>query len=316
MLTKIIIEGMILSYEKYIMFIRISLRNSTIFKKGECTMAQDNKNHHLQVEYIKVIPGGNDTALVLKKNYSSKEKKAINDVILKKDTSIEQVGFVDLAGKPELQMAGGEFCCNATRSAAFYYLNGKPGKLKIIVNGKDVINAGVYDNGYAWCEIPLYHGDDVIIEKEPGIYQVRMNGMVSVVIQPEKARLYLEDKTKLKTIAMEFIDQYDLRSNEAVGIMFLERDQKIKLHPVVWVRDINTLYYETGCGSGTTATAMVEAFLKKENQKLEVIQPSGLAITAEITIENQNVVKAVISGEVNTDNNVVKVDVLEDDMEG
>lgn len=278
-------------------------------------MKQNNNSNHLKVEYVKFIPGGNDTALVLKKDFTAEEKKAINDVILKNDTSIEQVGFVDADKLPELQMAGGEFCGNATRSAAFYYLNGKPGKTEVIVNGKDVINAGVYENGDAWCEIPLYHGNDVFVEKEPGIYQVKMNGMVSIVIQEDVASLYLQDKSQLKSVALKFIDKYELRENEAVGIMFLERTEELKIHPVVWVRDINTLYYETGCGSGTTATAMVEAFLKKENQKLEIVQPSGLAITAEITIENEKVVKAVISGKVNTDNKVVAIDVFGVDME-
>lgn len=273
-------------------------------------MKDVNNSKQLRVEYIKYIPGGNDTALVLKKGYTPSEKKAINDYILEFDKSIEQVGFVEAGKEPELQMAGGEFCGNATRSSADYYLEGKPGTMKIKVNGKDYINAGVYENGDAWCEIPLYHGEDVIVERETGIYQVRMNGMVSIVIQEDIAKQYLVDKTKLKEIAVTFIDKYDLRANEAVGVMFLERDENLKIHPVVWVRDVNTLYYETGCGSGTTATAMVEAFLANKNQRLEIVQPSGLAITAEITIENRHIVKAVISGKVKTNNQVVEISIL------
>ncbi len=273
-------------------------------------MKQSVNSNFFQVEYIKFTPGGNDTALVLTKNYSTEEKKAINDVILKYDKSIEQVGFVDAEQFPELQMAGGEFCGNATRSAAYYYLKGQAGTIKVLVNGHDEINAGVYENGEAWCEIPLYHGNDVIIERESGIYQVKMNGMISIVIREDIAKKYLQEKDKLKEFAVQFIEKYELRENEAVGVMFLERNNKLKIHPVVWVRNINTLYYETGCGSGTTATAMVEAFLKNENQKLEIFQPSGLAITAEITIENKQIKKAVISGKVHTDNQIVNVNIL------
>ena len=272
-------------------------------------MKQENSKDFFQVEYIKFIPGGNDTALVLDKNYSTEQKKAINDIILESDKSIEQVGFVAINKTPELQMAGGEFCGNATRSAAYFYQKGNSGTTNIIVNCNDNINAGVYENGDAWCEIPLYHGEDAIIEIEKGIYQVRMNGMVSVVIQPSVAKEYLQNKDKLKFIALDFIHKYDLRNNEAVGVMFLEKEDKLQLHPVVWVREINTLYYETGCGSGTTAVAMVEAFLTKENQKLEVVQPSGLSIIAEITLENEKIVKAVISGKVKTDNKIVIVNV-------
>lgn len=262
------------------------------------------------VEYIKYIPGGNDTALVIKKVFSPEEKKTINDVILESDKSIEQVGFVEEGNEPEIEMAGGEFCGNATRSAASYYLKGMPGIIKIKVNGKDYINAGVYENGNAWCEIPLYHGEDVIVQKEVGIYQVKMNGMVSIVILEDIAQQYLKDKTKLKEVAVQFIEKYNLRDQEAVGVMFLEKDVKLKIHPVVWVKDVNTIYYESGCGSGTTATAMVEAFLTNESQKLEIIQPSGLIITAEITIQNQHIIRAVISGNVNTDNKVVRIEVL------
>ena len=278
-------------------------------------MKQKDNSNHFQVEYIKFIPGGNDTALVLNKNYSTDEKKVINDVVLEFDKSIEQVGFITTYDSPELQMAGGEFCGNATRSAAFYYQKGLPGTTNIIVNGNDVINAGVYENGDAWCEIPLYHGDDVILEKEEGIYQVRMNGMVSIVIQPNVAESYLKQKEQLKTFALDFIDKYKLNNNEAVGVMFLERADKLKLHPVVWVRDINTLYYETGCGSGTTAVTMVEAYLKNQSQKLEIVQPSGLSITAEITVQNSKIIRAVISGKVKTDNKIVTVNVTKVDKE-
>lgn len=43
---------------------------------------------------------------------------------------------------------------------------------------------------------------------------------------------------------------------------------------------------------------MVEAFERKTNQKIDVVQPSGLIITAEIIFENKRVKKAVISGDV------------------
>ena len=104
-------------------------------------MKNVDSNDYFYVEYVKYIPGGNDTALVLKKDFSPEEKKAINDEILENDKSIEQVGFVEKGKEPELQMSGGEFCGNATRSAASYYLNGETGKIKVRVNKKDLINA-------------------------------------------------------------------------------------------------------------------------------------------------------------------------------
>lgn len=262
-----------------------------------------------KVKYQKYFPGGNGTALIIGNDYSEDEKKTINDKILSEDRTIEQVGFLTTKGQPELQMAGGEFCGNATRSAAFYYLKGKAGKMKILVNQKDIINAGVYDNGEAWSEIPLYKGEDAIIKKEKGIYQVKMNGIVSIVINEDISKKFLADKSRLKEIALQFITKYKLDNEDAVGVIFIEKENVLKIHPVVWVRKIKTLYYETGCGSGSTATAMVQAYLKKENTRLEIFQPSGLSINVEIKIRGSKIIKAVIFGKVCTDNIIKDIDI-------
>lgn len=266
-------------------------------------MAQSSERHFngeiMEIKYTICIPGGNDTALVYGSNYTPSQKKCINDAIMAKHSNVEQVGFIDLNKKPELQMAGGEFCGNATRSAANVYLSGNEGNLEIVVNGKDIINAGVDKMKNAWCEIPLYYGDDMISEQETGIYIVKMNGMISVVIQADVATQYLMDKNNLKKVGMDFIHKYNLEFSEAVGVMFCEEiDGVLKINPIVWVKSINTLFYETACGSGTTAVAMVQAYLEGKNQNLEVIQPSGMSIIANITMENQGISKATISGKV------------------
>ena len=60
---------------------------------------------------------------------------------------VEQVGFLNIS-KPELLMAGGEFCLNATRCAVYNYLNGKEGNIKISVSGvKDIIKGFILSNG-------------------------------------------------------------------------------------------------------------------------------------------------------------------------
>lgn len=262
------------------------------------------------IEYIVYIPGGNDTAFVTKSGFTKEEKKKINDEIMKNTVNVEQVGFVDKTKKNELEMAGGEFCGNATRSAAYYYLNGKPGNIEMIVNSKDIIKAGVYENGDAWCEIPLYHGSDVIIKKEDGIYQVRMNGMVSIIVDEVNSKKYLENKETIKEEAMKFIQKYDLLNEEAVGVMFTETIDGIKkINPIVWVKEIDTLFYETACGSGTTATAMLESYLKKQDIKINILQPSGYYITADVKYENEKINNVVIPGKIQTDNKIYRLSI-------
>ena len=265
------------------------------------------------VEYSIYRPAGNDTAFVYGLEYTQMQRKELNDAIMAKHSNVEQVGFIELNNKPELQMAGGEFCGNATRSAAFVYLKGKPGSLQMFVNSKDLINAGVDEDGKAWCEIPLYHGTDVITEKEPGIFVVKMNGMVTVVIQEEASKKYLENKDNLKAIGMDFIHKYHLEDSEAVGVMFCEKvEGVIKINPIVWVKAIKTLFYETACGSGTTATCMVEAFNKNQSVRVDILQPSGLIITADITYIDGDFKKATILGNVETDGKVYSIELEEE----
>jgi diaminopimelate epimerase len=64
-----------------------------------------------------ISPGGNTTAVVEGIPASQLERRRLNDAIMKQYRDVEQVGFLDRR-VPYLQMAGGEFCGNATRCAA------------------------------------------------------------------------------------------------------------------------------------------------------------------------------------------------------
>ncbi len=255
-----------------------------------------------EIKYSIYRPAGNETALVYGIDYTKEMKKEINDAIMKKHTNVEQVGFINNNGKKELQMAGGEFCGNATRSAAYNYLDGIQGKVQICVNSKDKILAGVDKNKKAWCEIPLYEDSNIITEKENGVFIVKMKGITIVVIQEFKAKKYLNNKSDLKEIGRKLIDNYNLVNSSAVGVIFCEKEkERIKINPVVWVKDIDTLFYETACGSGSTAVCIVESYLKKQGQKIDILQPSGLIITATIDYKNNKFQKAMISGNIEND---------------
>ena len=256
-----------------------------------------------KIMYKVFIPGGNNTAFVIGTNYTLEQRSVINDRIMQKDNTIEQVGFLGSSSNPELIMAGGEFCGNATRSAVFYYLDGKDGDMTLKVNEKDYIKAGVKDK-MAWCEIPLIDDGDIVQKLEDGMYKVNMKGMTSIVISEEKSRKYLENQANIKEETMRLINILNLQNSEAVGVMYLEKtvEGNLKINPVVWVKEINTLFYETACGSGTTATAIVKSYIEKKDISVDILQPSGYVINASITGYNDNKLRAVISGIVLTDN--------------
>jgi histidine racemase len=76
-------------------------------------------------------------------------------------------------------------------------------------------------------------------------------------------------------------------------------EQLIKIEPIVYVRDINTLFYETACGSGSTAVALVESLKTKNNKtELDVLQPSGKLISVKVLINKGKFIYAEIDGEV------------------
>lgn len=252
--------------------------------------------------YYLYSPCGNDTALVEESNIDEQTKKILNDKIMKLHPNIEQVGFVNV-DKFKLTMAGGEFCGNATRCAAYYYLKGDIGELEIDVSNNMRIKAGIDIEKRAWSQIPLNSKKDFVNEIDNQIYEVILNGIKYVILEEEISKKYLQDKKNIKTNAMEILKKYQIKDAEAIGVIFLENFKgKKKIHPVVWVRNINTLFYETACGSGTTAVAILETLKSNKSKKIDIIQPSNQIITAKINLNKGNIEGAYIFGNIKTDN--------------
>ena len=102
----------------------------------------------------------------------------------------------------------------------------------------------------------------------------------------------------LKKITLKILQKLGLsESVPASGVMFLSRSNDgIKMRPVVWVRDIKTLFDETACGSGTTAVGLVEALKQGKSVNLPVIQPTGMVINIKVDFDGKEFGRAVISG--------------------
>lgn len=201
----------------------------------------------MNITYKIYNPSGNITALVIGDKYSQKEKIKINNIIMKKEKKVEQVGFISLE-KMKLSMAGGEFCGNASRCAIKYYLDkNKKDTAKIEIN--DYTIKGGKDNNEIWCEIPIMKKTKLVEKLSNQITQVNLSGITILLLDYNK-------KFELKNKTMELIKQYKLYEKEAVGVIFKDKEEKII--PVVWVKSINTLFEENACGSGTIAYAISE----------------------------------------------------------
>ena len=92
--------------------------------------------------------------------------------------------------------------------------------------------------------------------------------------------------------------------------MFSEKkNNKFKIYPVVWVKTINTLFLENACWSGSIAVTMLDAVLNNKAAKYQVIQPSGDILQTKILLENNKVKKAILSGEILTDNKIYEIEI-------
>lgn len=250
-----------------------------------------------KINFSILRPGGNETALVVGVETNSRLRKKINDQIMNRHTTVEQVGFVNLdLQNAELMMAGGEFCGNATRSTVWQILKGQPGEILIKVSGvSSKLKAGVDKNGNAWAQMPIYADPSRITFLENGTSIVAMEGITHVVMNDEHPNA---SPKELKKIAHIILQKLKLtQSDVACGVMFVSPSiLGFQMRSVVFVRDINTLFYETACGSGTTAVGLLEAVKQNKSVNFPVIQPTGIPIHVSIIFDGVQFRQATISG--------------------
>ena len=234
-------------------------------------------------ETLITAAGGNGTAVqTLQEALSRSEYETIGKDLGDRfeEYGAEQAGFLVL-GDRHFEMAGGEFCGNASRAAAVLFSEAlHSDDVSFTVSGFDgTVDAHVQrtdDSHYqVRCVFPGMPTDvrEVTLADGTPASIVDLGGIVHVVIEapfPVDPEVY-EKEHHLITEA------FNLGERDAVGVVWFERTgDAIEMHPVVWVKAINTFFYETSCGSGTIAVGRV-------TNVSSIIQPSGQPISAEIT---------------------------------
>lgn len=224
----------------------------------------------------------------------------------------EQVEFIlpydeDTDNIPSMNMCGLEFCGNATRSFAYYRVSNcgdgisQPDgtkKLQVMVSG---------------CEYPL----TAVIDEQNHTARVQMPSPVNVIpLTPEELQLS-EENPDLETCFIIDLDgishlilkgieatreKFDGIRNyvyqnygdmEAFGTVFINGEEMI---PVVYVRDVDTTYFEGSCASGTTAAAVSESLNKPDGvYTFNFRQPAG-KLTAIVTKESEKITNIELSG--------------------
>ncbi len=191
-------------------------------------------------------------------------------------------------------MAGGEFCVNATRCAIYELLEGKKGQTQISVSGcKDKITGRVLDNNNVCVYMNLNKNISEFTQNIGKNRLIDLDGISLYVLDENDSKekiSYLkqcgfndEARTYFKNMMKDI-----KTSNNAVGVILLEKENdKYKINPIIWVKTIDTLYYETACGSGSLATA-IYLYMTKKVKKVEILQPSGYSINIKLEIDEYN----------------------------
>lgn len=246
-----------------------------------------------------IRPGGNDTLLIKGLVKNPNRKKLINDQMMSLYPNVEQVGFYEFNPKTNmatLEMAGGEFCGNATRSLAYLLLNGKKGEIKVQVSGTTKkLRAGIKKENTAFAQMPIYSSLDSVQKIDNNLSKVSLSGITYLITPLPKNKSVNE----LKKIGFSLLKENGLAYSEpACGVMFWsKRKKQYKLDPVVWVRDIKTLFYETACASGTAALGLWIAKTNPSSKiQTSIIQPSSQPIRVTITKNAKGFKQTIING--------------------
>ena len=177
--------------------------------------------------------------------------------------------------------------------SAELYVSGASDPLNVMIDEKNAL-----------AQMPVNSDSVETQEILPGATIVDMEGISFLVLEKESEfHKTLNDKNGVeqkKAYVRKLLNIYGLDDKPASGVLALTRDDtRISMEPYVYVRDTGTLYYETACGSGTTAVGMLEAAnAGKSIQNLEIYQPSGKPISVTIEYDGKNYKSAAINGPV------------------
>lgn len=234
-----------------------------------------NNNGRSEIRYSIFDPCGNVTALV-ETPTDVHDRTSVAAEIMKRHSDVEQVGFFRfLSGEEgntcqiDLQMAGGEFCGNASMCAAGLFLfsdsfSDDPMDLKLRVSGAlQPVRVQVHRTGADQFAASILMPPSMTVE-EPEfslgsmagkLPLVRMGGISHIIVEPDSPFFALKGSPKTAEDAVK--TWCGMLSVECLGLMFLERNEKRSfLTPLVYVPACQTVFWERSCASGTAAAGM------------------------------------------------------------
>lgn len=203
--------------------------------------------------------------------------------------------------KGKMEMCGLEFCGNASRAFALIAAHdfGKNEcTVPVDVSGCDeILNVEVnVSTGFAKIKMP--NPERILDLNVNGniLKAVDFGGIFHTVAFGLKANIDTFDEIK-NYVLKEF-------NPPALGVMFFEEEKasisgnEFEMIPVVYVKDVDTTYFEGSCATGTTAACAVFSLYRGEGMhKFKFSQPEG-EIDAECIVKSDQIESIYIEGNV------------------
>lgn len=241
----------------------------------------------MKLHFVKVNPVENMTLFILDPVPREEQINVANKLMKYSNIHGEQVGFIEREGSYiRLQMMGGEFCGNASRSlAAWMVYNGYPNieridggyKVRLKSSGVEgviecvVLLTDKRNSFWSTVHMPLPLAiEEYSIEYRGSLVKtmrVEFPGIIHFIVEEKGIDDKKEFYNKLKS-------EMDKDEYEAFGIMYYDYEKNF-LTPLVYVKATDSLYWERSCASGTSALGAALAFKKNTPLRNNISQPGG-----------------------------------------
>lgn len=240
----------------------------------------------MELEYIIADPTGNITALVLTP-VPPAEQPRMAAALMAREPSVEQTGFLRPGGDgPELRMAGGEFCGNATLSAAAVFarerglapgeylplpvrVSGAPGPVRVCVTA---LADGSFSGSVEMPPPETVGMKTLKLDgREISLPCVEFPGITHIIAPGDMDRDAAERAARAWCRGL---------GADALGLMLLDERAR-RLTPLVYVPAGDTLFWESSCASGTAAAGAWLCQRDGVKRRLTLSEPGGkLDVTA------------------------------------
>lgn len=199
---------------------------------------------------------------------------------------------------PAMEMCGLEFCGNASRALALYKASTASPPLDEItvkVSGCDKpLHATIdYDTSSVEMDMPVPTSIKKFTANE-----LSLNKGGTLVSLDGIAHLILQDIPPMKdtfNMLRDYIyENYD-PDLPAFGVMFCDTVNQM-MTPVVYVKDVDTTYFEGSCASGTVAAAHVLTMERENGEHNFTMQQPGGTLQAKTVKKEDRIEKISLNG--------------------